>query len=72
MLTNILIVTADDSFIILADMTTIKYKTLHQFTKDDDDDDTYVLYEGDKYFSSYSALAYDDVMQTVYFSDVNR
>ena len=71
MLTNILIVTADDSFIILADMTTIKYKTLHQFTNGDDDT-TYVLYEGDKYFSSYSALAYDDVMQTVYFSDVNR
>ena len=53
-------------------MTTIKYKTLQQLTNGDDDDDTYVLYEGDKYFSSYSALAYDDVMQTVYFSDVNR
>ena len=59
---------ASDDFIIVSDLNAIKYKSLNDVTSDH----FYILYEGDKYFSSFSALAFDDVTQSVFFTEVNR
>ena len=36
------------------------------------DDRPQTLTEGDKYFSSFSAMVYDITRDIIYFSDVNR
>ena len=56
-------------------MSTLKYRSLEpaaDHPSGSDPSNFFIVHEGDKYFSSFSALAYDEREQIVYFTEVNK